>query len=464
MSYAVVAYWTAYFKANHPVEFMTCVLNAYQGNDRMGPVVAECMRLGIPVLPPDVNRSGVDFGVDRAEDGREAVRFGLASIKNIGASAVAELVTEREENGPFQSLEDFCKRAGSEAANRRVIESLTRVGALDAYGSRGRLAASADHIVHLMQREARLRDSGQSTMFDMFGASAPTPLGEIELLPAPEPTVRELVTWERELIGVALGRRVLDPVSAPAGAVLSREEVEGCPDGEKVLLAGEVASIRLTTDKQGRQICFAGLEIFDGSVLDVAVWSRVFEKTAELWEEGNLVEIRGVVRRRGDETSVHCDEAVEFEVGEPTADLSSGPVAGPATPRVEEWKPPMEERPSVPPEPAANTVEPHSINGAAPHVEAVPSVGGFEEGQRKVLVKMKETDRPSEDNLLLKQVLQTLMDYPGTDEVDLVIESGGQFWRISMPIIRTRYSDELAAHLNEMRDAGLTVELESTAA
>ena len=99
-----------------------------------------------------------------------------------------------------------------------------------------------------------------------------------------------------------------------------------------------------------------------------------------------------------------------------------------------------------------------------PHVDVVPTAGGFDEGQRKVLVKMKETDQPSEDNRLLKLVLQTLMDYPGPDEVDLVIESGGQFWRISMPIVRTQYSDELAAHVNGMRDVGLTVELEGTAA
>ena len=463
VSYAVVAYWTAYFKANHPVEFMTCVLNAYQGNDRMGPAVAECVRLGIPVLPPDVNRSSVDFSVDWAEDGREAVRFGLAAIKNIGASAVAELVVERDENGPFQSLEDFCRRAGSEAANRRVVESLAKVGALDAFGSRGQLTASADHIVHLMQREARLRESGQSTMFDMFGASAPTPLAEIELLPAPEPSLRELVAWERELIGVALGRRVLDPVNAPAGAILSREEVEACADGDKVVLAGEVASVRFTTDRQGRPIRFVGLEIFDGSVLDVAVWSRVVEKTAELWVEGNLVQLKGVVRHRGDETSIHCDEALEFELAEPPANQQPASVAAPAIPKVEEWKPPVEEHPGAPPEPAANGVEPHSMNGAAHH-EEVPSAGSLDEGQRKVLLKMKETDQPSEDNRLLKQVLETLMDHHGTDEVDLVIESGGQFWRIQMPIIRTQFSDALAAYVNGMRDSGLTLELETTKA
>ncbi len=464
VSYAVVAYWTAYFKANHPVEFMTCVLNAYQGNDRMGPAVAECVRLGIPVLPPDVNRSGVDFSVDWAEDGRESVRFGLASIKNIGASAVAELVAERDESGPFLLLEEFCRRAGSEAANRRVVESLAKVGALDAFGSRGQLTASADNIVHLMQQEARLRESGQSTMFDMFGASAPTPLAEIELLPAPEPSLRELVAWERDLIGVALGRRVLDPVNAPAGAVLSHEEVESCTDGEKVLLAGEVASVRFATDRQGRPIRFVGLEIFDGSVLDVAVWSRVVEKTAELWVEGNLVQLKGVVRHRGDETSIHCDEALEFELPETTADQTPAAMAAPATPKVEEWRPPVEERRSVPPQPAVNGTETYSGNGATPPVEVVPAVHSFEEGQHRVRVTMKETDQPSEDNRLLKSVLQTLLEYPGTDEVYLVIESDGVFWRVEMPLIRTQFCPALEAQLNELLGVGSAVNFESTAA
>ena len=117
---------------------------------------------------------------------------------------------------------------------------------------------------------------------------------------------------------------------------------------------------------------------------------------------------------------------------------------------------------SVLQEPVVNGAESTSSNGVGPYIEA--GSAAQDEAGRKVLVKMKETDQPSEDNRLLKSVLQTLMDYPGTDEVDLVIESGGQFWRISMPIIRTQYSEELAAHVNAMRDAGLTVELESTAA
>ncbi|MCH7608241.1 MAG: DNA polymerase III subunit alpha, partial [Chloroflexi bacterium] len=172
VSYAVVAYWTAYFKANYPVEFMRCVLNAAEGNaDRVAAAVFECNRIDIPVLPPDVSRSEVGFSIDVADDGRTAIRFGLASVKNVGQAAVEELVAERTASGAFASLEEFARRAGAEAANRRVLESLIRAGALDGFAHRGRLLATLDQLMQVIGREARLKDSGQSTMFDMFGDS-----------------------------------------------------------------------------------------------------------------------------------------------------------------------------------------------------------------------------------------------------------------------------------------------------
>lgn len=553
VSYAVVAYWTAYFKANYTVEFMTCVLNAYQANDRVGSAVAECQRLGIAVLPPDVNRSGVEFTVDKAADGKPAVRFGLASIKNVGESAVESLVAERDDHGPFTSLEDFCKRAGEDAANKRVIESIVKAGALDAYGPRGRLAASADNIVRLMQREARLRDSGQSTMFDIFGAETPTPLGDIELVDAPEPSLRELVSWERELIGVALGRRILDPRRAPAGAILSREELDACSDGEKVTIAGEVASARLATDKQGRQICFAAVEIFDGYVADVAIWSRVLEQTAHLWQEGSLVQLRGALRRRGEETSVHCDEAVEYAAPDPEPSTPSAAADAQATPKVAEWTPPPPEPAPPPPAapdpngaatpsagasahppahpansaPATNGASTPSANASAsapppaPPANGAPATNGAARApvhppapppngaraangapatngaarapshtparaangapatngatrppadsgaldeRRKLLIRMTETNKPSEDQILLKRVLATLLEYPGPDEVNLLVQSEGRYWRIEMPLIRTNYCGELEAQLSDMLPAGAAVTVEPSAA
>ena len=130
---------------------MTCVLNAYEGNaEKIGPAVAECTRLDIPVLPPHINHSDVDFSIDSSASEKPSIRFGLASIKNVGALAIESLVQVRKKNGRFKSLADFSRRGGTDAANRRVIESLSKVGALDVFGQRGQLVASVDSITQLM--------------------------------------------------------------------------------------------------------------------------------------------------------------------------------------------------------------------------------------------------------------------------------------------------------------------------
>ncbi|MEX2431398.1 MAG: DNA polymerase III subunit alpha, partial [Dehalococcoidia bacterium] len=315
VSYAVVAYWTAYFKANYPVEYMTCVLNAYDGNaEKASAVIAECGRLGIRVLPPDISRSKVWFSVDRDNEGNPAIRYGLASIKNVGESAVADLVAERIDNGAFETLEDFARRAGANVANRRVLESLAKVGAMGAFGQRGQLLASLDSVLRLIQSEAQLKDSGQSTMFDMFGQSVPTPLAAIELADAEEPTDREVSAWERELLGVSLTSRPLDPRYAPADAILSKEQLEAEPENGKVVLVGQVSNVRLQTDKQQRRIAFVTLEIFDGSAVDIAVWARTYTETSDIWQEGTVLRITGPVRRRNDEVSVHCDSAEPYDL------------------------------------------------------------------------------------------------------------------------------------------------------
>ena len=468
VSYAVVAYWTAYFKANYPVEFMTCVLSAYEGNgDKVGSVVAECARLGIPVLPPDVNRSAVGFSIDASDDGRPSARFGLASIKNVGASAVEELVRERSANGAFGSIEEFCRRAGSEAASKRVIESLAKAGALDALGPRGAMTASVDEIVRLIQEEARLKESGQATMFDLFGASVPTPLAAIELPDAPEPSARERAAWERELLGVALGR-VLDPRNAPQGAVLSYAELDSYPDGDKVLLAGEVASVRTSLDKQNRRICFVGLEIFDGSTVDVAVWSRAYEQTADLWVEGALVQLKGPVRRRDDAPSIHCDEAFAYEAPAPIEESGDAPVV--PGPRMQEWvepDPPPAGPVAVPSANGAHPADPPAAQPGPPAAQAPAEPTVPEQpaappptGPRKLLINLTESDRPEEDRFLLRTILQTLLDYPGADEVDLLIRSGDKRYRLEIPIVRTDFCDDLAAKLYDLLGTADAVSLE----
>jgi DNA polymerase-3 subunit alpha len=480
---------------------MTCVLNAYEGNsEKMAATMAECARLDIPVLAPDVNRSAVQFSIDTSPDDKRGIRFGLATIKNVGEQAVEELVSERITTGAFTTLEDFARRAGSNVANRRVIEALAKVGALDVFGNRASLLASVDSITHLLQREAELKDSGQSTMFDLFGASVPTPLADIELVDAPELGAREVAMWERELLGVSLTTRVLDPRHAPDGAILSREQLNEIPENEKILLVGMVTGVRQQTDKNQRRIAFVTLEIFDGSTVDVAVWSKTYERTSSLWVDSSLVQMKGPVRFRNDERSVHCDEAIAYELPEGADEL---PAQFPVhEPRMEQWiapapidAKPREETLASPQEPAAALATPapmspaptsterpaglkpspapngpSAINAAQEYVGSplTPASTGMpsQPMRRKLLINMTETDRPDEDQMLLREVLQTLLDYPGTDAVDLLITSQGRNWRLEMPIITTGFCPALETRIHDLleRPDAITIASDSAVA
>src|SRR5262249_23686039 len=149
--------------------------------------------------------------IDTAPDGRTGIRFGLSTIKNVGTAAVEGLIEERGKNGPFASLEDFCRRAASKSINRKVVESLVRAGALDCFAEaageervryRQRLQVGLDLVMSLMQREQKLRDSGQTMMVDMFGDSMPTPLPALELPVVSQVNLHQVLQEEREMLGV----------------------------------------------------------------------------------------------------------------------------------------------------------------------------------------------------------------------------------------------------------------------
>ncbi|MDA1215870.1 MAG: DNA polymerase III subunit alpha [Chloroflexi bacterium] len=472
VSYAMVAYWTAYFKANYPVEFMTSILNSYMGNaDKVIAVVGECARLGIPVLPPDVNRSQVFFSVDTDESGTPGIRFGLASVKNVGETAVEPLVAARAEDGVFVDLEDFCRRAGTGVANRRVLESLMRVGGLDSFEATGALLANLDHLVSMMQREAQLQRSGQTTMFDLFGQSVPTPLGETHLSGGVEVTPSERTAWERELLGVALSAKAQYDLSrgALADAILSPEQLESEKERTRVTVLGVVSGLRQRFDKENRRIGFATVELFGGSV-EVALWAEAYERTAELWQEGAIVEVVGRVKRRDDQVTITCESASVYT---PPSDESDGEEIPVPASHMEEWHEPtqdqsMNEVPTVstatpiPAQSSANGSTPPAFAGMAPKptpAPAQPTANGNGNGHHdyqaagvsdKMLINLTETDKPEDDAYLLREVLQVVLEYPGNHGVDLVISSGGKRYRLEMPIITTNCSSELQDRLKTM--------------
>ena len=472
VSYALVAYATAYFKANHPVEFMTSVLNAYLGNaDKVVAVVGECARLRIPVLPPDVNHSDVEFSLDTDADGRPGIRFGLAAIKNVGASAVSPLVEARREGGVFADLEDFCRRSGLAVAGRRALESLVRVGALDCLAPRGALLASVGPLIGLAQRESQLRKSGQVTMFDLFGQSVPAPLDAVQLRAAPAVSAGEQAAWERQLLGVSLSGNFIGDVArhVSADAILAKGQLEERKNNERVTLVAPIFGVRQRQTKEQKSFAIITLETFDGPV-EVIAWPDVYAQTVDLWQEGVIVQVVGRVRRRGDELTVACDSASLYELPAETPEPEEAPMEAP---KVEEWTEPVSEATPEAETTHRNGATAGSADAAlgsvvegrdSPPADPPPASGvpaqvsppsngaraSREVKRQKVLINLTETDRPEEDARFLKGLLQLLLEFPGTDGVDLVIFSQGKRWRLEMPIITTGYCPELHRLLAEM--------------
>ncbi|MFQ5874041.1 MAG: DNA polymerase III subunit alpha, partial [Dehalococcoidia bacterium] len=328
VSYAMIAYWTAYLKANDPTEFMAALLNCHLGqSDKTASAVAECHRLKIPVLAPDVNRSALDFTIEARDDGNQAIRFGLSAIKNVGAGAVKPILEAREEGGPFKSIDDLCRRADLRNLNKRALESLIKVGALDSLGDRGTLLGGVDRILSTSQREWDLKGSGQSTMFDMLGDSVPVPFPAIELEKS-DATSEERSGWERELLGTSLSESPISRAlrSVPAGAATLCNEITTEMDKQRVLVIGQVSSFRIGTTKRGDPFGAAVLEDMGGRV-EVMAWREVYERTHELWAEGNVLKVEGKVRVRDDRVSIHCDSVQRYE--QPTEEADEAEVPSP---------------------------------------------------------------------------------------------------------------------------------------
>ena len=395
VSYAMIAYQTAYLKANYPAEYMSAVLTMHMGQaEKINSVVNECRRLDIPVLPPDINKSGSAFSIEDA-DGQKCIRFGLGAIKNVGLGAVAPIVACREEEGSFKSIEDFCRRADLRAINKRTLESLIKVGALDSLGGRGALLASVDRIMSLSHNEQRLKESGQSTMFDLWGESVPLPMPALELEGNDAP-IKEKLVWEKELLGTYLlehpfsraASKLAPYITAFCGQI-DEEMVE-----QDVVTAGIVTSIRQLYTKEGRPFASAILEDLDGKV-EVTAWPEVYEATKELWTEGNILLVEGRVRVRGERVQLGCDTVRQYQLEESTE-------------------------------------------------EAVPS------HIRRLIISIVQTANEEDDIAKLHHVVDALNDFPGDDEIWLRVDKGDEIVSLEFPHMTTGYCPELHQRLTSL--------------
>ena len=299
-AYGVIAYQTAYLKVNYPLEYMTALLIHMEGSaDRVATAIVDCRIRGIDVVAPDINHSRADFSMS---DGR--ILFGLAAIKNVGQHAVESIVSLRDADGPFKSLEDLCDRtAAIQDVNRRVLESLVQSGACDTLGERARLLAVLDHAVSRAERARKDRESGQTSLLDMVG-SPETQADDYGLLIDVAPMAgEEKLRLEKELLGLYLSDHPLRRISAELAKLSDTQAVEvtSALQDTEVRVAGLVREIRRVVTRKGQIMAYATLEDLTGTV-DVVLFPRVFEQTRLLFEPDKVLVVQGKVDARAGST------------------------------------------------------------------------------------------------------------------------------------------------------------------
>ncbi len=317
-AYGVISYQTAYLKAHYPVEFMAGLLsNEINNTDKISVFVGECRRMGISILPPDINQSGLKFvpatvaaGADRGaiapsqpvgvsdpgNSGYNAIRYGLAAIKHVGETAMEAAISEREERGDFTSLEDFCTRLDSRVAGRKMLESLIKAGAFDFLGrDRSELFSCIDDAVMSSAAAQRDKIAGQVSLFDE--ATASTTSRKRQAVPWSE---HEKLSYEKELLGFYVSGHPLDAYADLFAAKNYRSiaSLGGLDDRAPFKIAGAIVEVeKKFTRKEGKP--FAVVWIEDRTdMLEVVVWNEVYLKVSNALVAGRVIEIRGTLDKR----------------------------------------------------------------------------------------------------------------------------------------------------------------------
>ena len=315
-AYGWVSYQTAYLKANFPVEFMSAVLSnaisASDATDKIATLVAECQRMGTTIFPPDVNLSGLKFQPEDSATG-SAIRFGMAAVKNVGASAVDAILAERAQNGNYRSLEDFCQRLDARSINKKLVESLIKCGAFDRFGEpREAQCARLDQTLASAARTQREKASGQISLFGDHSASTSdeTPMPPPSNVPFTAWLPEERLAFEKELLGFYVTGHPLDAYreifqNAKFTPVMSLAELD---DKASFQAAGWFVSVdRKFTKKEGKPFAVVILEDLTSSI-EAMVWNEVVEKSIDLLQPRKIVAVKGRVDKRGEELRVVLDD------------------------------------------------------------------------------------------------------------------------------------------------------------
>ncbi len=318
-SYSVVSYQTAFMKANYPVEFMAALMTAEAGDeDKIYAAVEECKKLGIEVLPPDVNESLGDFTVV----GDSTIRFGLNAIKNLGSDVIKNIIESRMGNHlpanalerqtgqprnaePFKSVEDFLIRSHTKNFNKRSWEALVKAGALDHFGERGQLLGNTEMILEFMRDHFRAEAQGQSSL---FGSEIHSRLSLKEFPPA---TKEEKLVWEKEHLGMFVSSHPLESYARVLATLNQVKELDLKMLGSNKVMGGIISKVKKTLTKKNDPMAFFTLGDLSGTV-EVLVFPNIMEKTVHLLENDSLVQVKGRLSDKDEEFKLIAEEIIEL--------------------------------------------------------------------------------------------------------------------------------------------------------
>ncbi|MEJ5198602.1 MAG: OB-fold nucleic acid binding domain-containing protein, partial [Anaerolineae bacterium] len=496
---------TAFLKAYYPVEYMTALLTVERHNtEKVGVLIAECRRMGIEVLPPNVNVSGHHFTIEELPPGRPAphqatafpfpvpkgaaIRMGMDAIKNVGEGPV-DVILQARGDRPFTSLADFADRVDLRQINRRGLECLIKVGALDDFGERGQLLAGIDRIMAASEAAHTAREVGQLTLFGAADAENAADL--LASLPtAAKTNPKEILDWEKELVGVYVSSHPLQKMTVDLQNVVTHASVEITEElaGKNVVVAGMIAEIRQITTKKGEAMAFLRLEDLQGSI-DVTVFPRLYADQKPLFVQDKIIIVAGKADVRNGRVSVVADSVRDYVEGMKVIEDTTSVAyrfrnGGAATARPQIKEPPAimsyataargapatadddaeedyfgeenpfgaeepdwlaEEEATVPtasagrpgaPAPTSPTADrrpptadtrPPTADRRPPTAEARPAAPApsAPAGPKKVLITFRRSASLDGDRKRLAEIVELLSRYPGDDRFEVIVEANG---------------------------------------
>ncbi len=330
--YAMIGYQTAYLKAHWPAEFMAALLISDQGDiDRTAIEIEECRKMGIDVLPPDINQSFdyftvVTSGTETNQTARDdekvnTIRFGLKAIKNFGDHIAEAMINERKENGRFKDLSDFLKRIVDKDLNKKSLESLIKSGSFDQFGERGSLIANIENMLSFNKDIAKAKLSAQVSLF--FDSPSEARMEVMKLKDSVPASRQDRLAWEKEFLGLYISehpftdfRKHLEKFIAPI------REVKKSSRNESLYMAGIVASVKKIITKSGESMAFVKIED-ESDNIEALIFPRLYKEAPDLWQAGAAIAMSGKLSDKDGEIKILCDKALAIQADKIEGNIES---------------------------------------------------------------------------------------------------------------------------------------------